>query len=1030
MLEKFMNSDGMPEEIQEFIKNKPSASTHSLYLCKSIDMDGNVVETKIGMNLVTNYGFNAALGTGSSSMNWEQYIDGTGYSNHYKMFLGNGCPNVGDTIDVTQQTLVSYFSTLGANVDKTDYPTADSTSGTTIGYTFPIEYDPVTKNITQRIRFAEYWWDYTTGNNEEYIINEFGLGDASTVIKVHGLIYDINGDKSSITKHPNTRLYIMPIHQFVINAEMFNRLYNEGIYLMANPVVAYSPRSTKRIQIMTQENIGDSFYKDRSDAAYTMSESGRVATEQPIGIQTSASNDSIFFENTRGYTAGFIFFGNSNNSPWDATTGNPMYNDWWAFTFDELPVSGYSDIKEIECENVFCNTLNDVIPNDTPWTPDMTAPSGKQFDWAIGKAQDTDNRENFNGILPCSQFNVSGLYLYNHDTKAYDIPVAYTNASDTYYMCNHWKVRLHSFVNHNGVNKHVFVFVNPMTQYKITGFDNSGSTLVATDAWWDTSTYDAGLITNMKSVPVELQQKRYYIIIAGTNQALTPIFDEATHPYHHVNADYFELTANGCPKNTTATLIEAWPPPLKSYCVCWPIYSKTYGYFLTNEDLIYYDISNKSLISSYKLKMDDDTQMDPFRRWITEDEDRIIGLHTRYYNPGTGAVNYSWHIAKDVIRIWTVGSDSTTPTAEDLEVTFDTSDDNGTLPYYSFTDKGYMVIQRRESNTFEAAIVDVYGVTNTDNPGTPTFHTLQNVDLCFALGRTTNCVYLNKLLTHDTTYVFDIYDMATKTVIDQFTLDIGLTFNMNAIQGWKNHIYIICYDTADKVYYYNMNTHVLELTGITNLSYRNMRNVDNTANMRNIAYTDECLFFGANTESGDYTNTCIILDSNPTDTYLVTAQPPNGYSDNRYGTLSRQCLLSTIGTTNNGKHLILSGLSSEGYFRVVDIGHLIDTKTPLIYPRKQCRVYVSDRSNTGWAPYATRWSGSVYILGDGVIILDGYDVNEKKGKIYYIPIECMDRMKVVGTTKHINSFNQPVRFWGKTFQAKFTNDLSRLMNQT
>ena len=50
------NVANLPKEIDEFCRNNPSKIVDNLYLCQSVDMDGNIIDTKIGVNKMTNYG--------------------------------------------------------------------------------------------------------------------------------------------------------------------------------------------------------------------------------------------------------------------------------------------------------------------------------------------------------------------------------------------------------------------------------------------------------------------------------------------------------------------------------------------------------------------------------------------------------------------------------------------------------------------------------------------------------------------------------------------------------------------------------------------------------------------------------------------------------------------------------------------------------------------------------------------------------------------------------------------------------------
>ena len=81
---KFKGSDIMEidkniidfEGVKNFKKNNPQFKHDNIYVCQSVDMDGNIVDTKYGANIVTDYGLNRMM------------VDGHSFYGSLYMYLG------------------------------------------------------------------------------------------------------------------------------------------------------------------------------------------------------------------------------------------------------------------------------------------------------------------------------------------------------------------------------------------------------------------------------------------------------------------------------------------------------------------------------------------------------------------------------------------------------------------------------------------------------------------------------------------------------------------------------------------------------------------------------------------------------------------------------------------------------------------------------------------------------------------------------------------------------------------------------
>ena len=99
-LEPTHASEPFPQVLEDFIKNNPNMKCENLYLCESIDMDGNVVDTKIGVNLLTNYGLK------------DHFADGNHRRDTMYIWLGSGQTEP----DPASASLTTYISSSTVNV--------------------------------------------------------------------------------------------------------------------------------------------------------------------------------------------------------------------------------------------------------------------------------------------------------------------------------------------------------------------------------------------------------------------------------------------------------------------------------------------------------------------------------------------------------------------------------------------------------------------------------------------------------------------------------------------------------------------------------------------------------------------------------------------------------------------------------------------------------------------------------------------------------------------------------------------------
>lgn len=1001
-----------PKILETFKKNKPSSKTSNLYLCEVVDMDGNVIETKVGKNLLTNqYGLPKATD------------DILSYNT--TMVLGNGyAVSDPDNIDPTETELRARFTALGKGSNNRDNQR----------YIYPIEYDSSTHILSQTVRGYRYMWDYTAGDNQTYEATEFGLMYYDTnrydQLYVHGRIYDEHGNLSSITKQPNTRLYITAFFTYAINVDLINQLYQNGKYLVCSPLMTENN--------VLQQGYGTFYaYPLSSGHTFNVSSDWYPAIKNTWNDRASADNgrslvssttstvyDSIFYENNRAYCTGFGY--GEYPTRWsDLQNNNNMvtFNEFFMFSYNELPAVGYDSIKNIESNlcvvNMPCEFVEPSTKGNTAGCVDITN--------ILGTTSYTDDKRRFVSEIPASQFDISSLYMYNYDTKDWDIPVNYQNAASTRYNNSHWKLGLKLKVTYSGNETTVCVFVNPYTNYSITGFSNTGISMVATDSYWDVSSWVT--IPNLSSIPAALQNKRYYIITSKSAESwpvLSPIFDQSTRPIHKIipRLDPFELTDNGCPLNKEPQyILSAYNSSgfsINSNTTFRPIASDIYEYFFTNADLVYYDIENKTLKASYPLIFDNETYPNQLFRYKTADEDRIIVSKTIYSVPYSNptASNYifnNYGSPTNEFRIWKVGAYDVTPTYTDITVSWSTPfpmDTSNNRPLISFSDEGYICIQRY-NDINEGVFIDVYNETQ---------HIISsNCHKLWALNKTSLCVYQDLDETSGTDYVFRVYDMSTQQIVDTFHINDGKTYTIHGVIGWKNYIYIQTSDTGDGKTTFMYNTMSQTLTATTLDLYdmlRNDRFLDQYAWQAGDIYGSDEIFIIAGIKTSGASSAYIRYDD-PTHRFYPA-------KSNNYSTpwIHTQTSHPQVKRCINGHLLAMLVRNNDGgsWAYCMNLGDALDNG-PNYYPTNQmylrCGHTYSDRAY---------YEGCAMLYKDGIIHISGIPDNKVRNRIFYIPIESMTINKITGTTDNINAYNNPVRFSGLSASFKITSDLNRIIN--
>ena len=1015
----------LPEAIQNFLKNNPDKKHESLYLCESVDMDGNVIDTKIGVNLLTNYGLK------------DHFADGNQRESSMYIYLGSGQT----APDPASSSLTSYISQLGRGSGHTQY------------YTYnPIEYDSNSQTLSTQMKLVQEYWDYTSGSNAEYEIWEIGIGHDQSALRTHALIYDEHGQQTCIVKRPNTRLYITVWWTSSVSIAQIPDLYNEGKYCFVSPLMAmpyygyriiYWSMTARGVQRTRSNGFWTSGSTYTSFSWYTHSYTNVVsgdAREVHYEKGPTSGNEKLW-EDDIYYLDGWYI---SASNEWENRNQRELHTEThFAMTFfDQLP-----EPEELETYWIYTNTSFQRL-----WNSDATYTGNEMDTWGLyridsnfGSAHtnwrggDPSNQSSYpasswswpTGNLPCSQFNISELKLYNHITKEWDIPVPFKNEPDKQLNDQYWRFFCYDFyTKYNNVAKHLYVFVNMFPHDSngvpiphITGFSNSNMVIAATDEYWDTSTYVE--IANLSSVPSELQQKKYYVVVAGTNAVLNPLMSRSDWHMHELvpAKSPYELT-----HNTTGVL-----PRIRyhqadcgfyegNYWYDWeyglgskPLVHNGKGFFFVSYLLCFKN--QDDTYTTYDLLLEDKYVGDKYRRYMTRNGDKIVVFGCRnttdLSNSSTWTnVTKSYAYAANRFDIWTITDANTAPTRESLEFVWsDSSVVNNSTCYhlYSWSDLGYLVTTKRRTGT-EFIWVDIYA------QGGAQMHLVTNAKHARVMANTSVVVYQDINLTMNNDYVFQIYDMSNDT-FKTLTINDGTTYTVQGIYGYNDHVYIrmLSSENVNYTYYYNRDTEALEKL---DWYYDFMGSDQLYLKWADVFYDDYCImFYGFNSSTGS-------------EMFKGNKHWPTINHSRAYESVWKYKLYPCINEICGGKHLLLTtfGLYSRSN-PVFDLGLLLDsspqqiTDVPYEYYRPTEEVSNNDME---------------YVLipfDDGIIRVctscrasSSSYYRSLSGRMFWFPPEMCMRMYIKGTTYQLNSFNAPVR-WSltKTLQWNITNDLSRLL---
>ena len=955
--DEMMCSDDFPESLRRFSENinkkNPGlhSENHNLYLLQTTDRDGNVTGEAYGMNLMTNFGFNIMYYTHELNGYYVRFT-----SDAY-IFIGNGT----DEPVLTNNALYSPIITTGSTY-----------VSITRSY-YPFTYNSNTDIATVRLKNYQGYFDYNlSGITEDKEITEIGYGKSTTQLFTHTKIYDSEGNPSSITKRINERLTITMYIACCCKMSIIENAYNNKIYMFLNPRI-FEPATSQVYDSSTRSGYYcGGFGRDTHLVYFTTRNS-----KDCVQIDTSAYNSSmhLFRSDLRQQIDDNLiigkakinserFFLESNNQ----YVSNMIYSTSSLDKYNTVGSCSFYIIKPIQLSEPEELVSTDISTN------------------SITSSLITDEFGLKSSSLPCTNFNITSLSMYNHLTKEWDIEESYLNDSNTDYNSTFY-IAGSLWITFQGKSITAYVFTNIRTDLPITSFNNSNIVLYATDKYWDTSTWV--LISNIGNVDESLQCKRYYII---TNENLVCLYPQRNMVYHQIVTKQNQITLPVPPAQTAYG---------KSNFK--PLSNDKYGWILGMRHLIYPDTENGCIYYQLTTINNDLNPGLTSWRWTTEEGDKIL-IACWYQDTNTKLYDV-------VIRIYDTTDPTQTPSYIDVTLDFGSQIPSNHSCNILMNDSGFLSARVYATSSgetkFPIVVLDVYG----DGEG-PTQHIVQidgidnpmNIKYHVFLNRSDNIV-----LVHTDNKTIYVYNMKSKTVIKTFK--VPQIYTISCLVGWKDYIYMRVYDTSDtySTLFYNIKTDEYQMI-MTDYPQITSENISNMYMLS----TDECLMI----DRPDSNHTGLLIKESDLLNPFVMDWSFYGFGSS-----------ASLRYINDGKQLYY--ISTKGYYGessnssvkfrhsriyVYDVGYRIDNNQTrsrdIVVPETYLSGYGSNNSTTEQVSSVCFYRDWVcYFRTDGLTIL--------------YPIENCVYHKIVGTTTTIQSYNNPKQLSGLTFSLSITNDMNR-----
>ena len=445
------NIDPMYQRAMEFFKNfkmkNKFASISNLYVLQTVDRDGNVTCERYGLNIMTNYGMT-------------QYFTSNG-TFPTNVYIGNGSGSITYTNNSLNSPIVTTASTLASAVKSYDYP---------------LYYDSITGTITTQMKYCEVYFNYTlTDITGPVDVSEYGIGSAWNQLWTHSWVYNSIGQRSTITKNVNERLYITVFMCMSYPLSVITDALESNKFIC----ITNQARFFNRISQVAMAETKTYTYKRKTyyDRPKTHTISSFVDNKYEITTNMSSFVLTEAEEASNSYIDGFIS---------------------WS--------DGFSMFDRTQLAN--------------PESFDLVGkPLATHFDKITGFS------ESF-GVegcgIPFTQADITASYTYHRSTGQYSCPDHFLNNANKWYneLPFNLTFKTKLLYTNNNEFQTVYLYRNLNPVDPIVAINGATTTLYATDSYWDTSSWVR--ISDMDNVPQSVQNAKYWLS-GHSDIALEPV---------------------------------------------------------------------------------------------------------------------------------------------------------------------------------------------------------------------------------------------------------------------------------------------------------------------------------------------------------------------------------------------------------------------------------------------------------------------------------------------------------------------------
>jgi hypothetical protein len=956
----------MPEDVNRFYENMKKrglscTDCHNIYVLETEDMEGNITGKAYGLNVMTNDGV------------WYMFrnSDNTPVSSYWYLYIGegSGTPSPSDT---------ALFTQIGT----TRATWVDSNT-----YVMNVSYDSTTGMIIGRRRVYKGYFDYNiTGVTEQKQITELGFRMQTGYLITHAMVYDAEGELSSITKNLNEKLTITVYFTAAIHHSIIENAYTNHQYLLIDPgyfaTADISRRTMYGYRRYGRHNTNDSDYRIILSTHFDTRGSSATTTE---GITSYTYNmSSSLIESTGSLYNAFYYSSDACTVTYSSNYVDRIVSTGFVlFTEDRL-----NPRETLEVENIWTN-------DDTSSLIDACFKEGSFQNYNY---MDRTQR----GVVPATDFDITSCGMYNRLTHSWEMTETFVSDANTDY-CAEWITgALQIGVIIDNVSQWVFVFVNTRPDLPIEKFNDTTCTIWATDEYWDVSTYQQ-IPLPLITVPAELRSKKYYIRSnAGNNYG--KLLPTRTMTHHAITPTIASHTVTlSQPLAATFSNCSRY---YDSDCEC----SAEYGWVSVKNNIIYYS-ETETTLPVFPISGPENVVKNQFKLYscgdivITVNCDKIAAI--RLYDMRDGTVESLPY--QDVTLDWGEG---VTPAASTLNhISSFTSGGCGYFVRWEFDD----------SIPGDRAVIVALG--HGENWNTTTQWVLTDCKFATAVLETTYCAYLDQTQ-YPQMHRLVVYDMSTQTIVNTIDLTPAIGFSiMYTLIGWKNSLYVTGSDgISDYTWHCDITTGVVTKLDYhmktfrdyyTNATEENNISLLSVENMF-VVMVNNGYIGSYNISSDDECTAWMFKEDNPSRVIRLYTRRYDGHLRCTGLVKFRQLAL-----VDGGKRLLLSyNTNGYSYYRtmyVMDIDRVLDNTTSQT-------IVVND--------YVAGERMPSLGTGDAIVTTPTGFLSFTNGSTTatVIPREFMVEHKIIGTTSTIQAYNNPKLLTGRSLTFRVTNNLSLTMD--